>query len=198
MAVGVPERSLRDMAAALSEFEGVRCLWRVVAALAVYTLIRVLPVVAAVIVAIVSVNGPVAAASVSAVVALAVEALGKKLRVRFPWKAVLANRLFKFEAMNPATQVPVRVRAADEDVAGRALRRARFNPVIYGLRVGSVPLDAPDLDCEIAVHEPAARRQSRSDPDRVQRIADVLRGAQVRARVAGVDVVPSPGDVANA
>ncbi|ADB53597.1 hypothetical protein Cwoe_5189 [Conexibacter woesei DSM 14684] len=119
MAVAVPERSVRDMAAALCEFEGVKCLWRVVAAFATYALIRVLPVVAAVTVAIVSVNGPVAKASVSAVVALAVDALGKGLRVRFPWKAVLANRLATFEAMNPTTQVPVRVRAADEDVAGK-------------------------------------------------------------------------------
>jgi len=175
------------MVGALREFEGVRCLWRVPLAWALYTLLRGLPVAAAVVIALVTVSGRVAQAAVSAVIALMFDGFGNRLRARLPWRAPVANRLWTYEKLNPATEVPVLLRSTDVVPAKVVLRREKFNPQVYGLHLTNPPADAPELDHKIAVHEPEAWPQSTSDHDRTRRIAVALEAAGIRARVAGVD-----------
>lgn len=83
------------------------------------------------------------------------------------------------------------LRSNDVVAARTALRHAKFNPAVYGLRLGTPPSNAPDLDYKIAVHEPEAWPQSMSDEDRIRRIADVLGTACIRARAGGVDARPT-------
>lgn len=189
----VAEPSLREMAQRVHEFEGVRCLWRVPVALATYALIRGVPIAAAIVVALVAVNGRVLEAALSATIALLFDGLAKTARARLPWRAVVGNRLWSFEKPNPPTEVPVLLASADASSARTALRRARFNPQVHGLHLGTPPSDAPDLDYKIAVHEPAAWSQAVSDNDRTRRIVGVFEGADLRARVGGVDVRPDKG-----
>jgi len=188
---------LRDMVRTLFEFEGARCLWRVLVAAATLLLLRGMPVVAAVVIALVTVNGRVAQAAVSAVIALVFDGLGRRLRARPPWRAALANRLWTYEKPAPATEVQILLRSAEVRTAKTALRRAKFNPQVYGLRLGTPPADAPDLDYKIAVNEPEAWSQSASDEDRTQRIVAVLEAAGIRARASGIDVLFAEDETTN-
>jgi hypothetical protein len=195
-AVVVSERSLRDMVRTLRGFEGPRCLWRVPVAFATLLLIRGLPVVAAVLIALTTIHGRIAQAALSAVIVLVFDGLAKKLRSRLPWRAAVAHRLWTFEKPHPATEVPVLVRWGDVRAAQACLRSTQFNPQ-YVVRLGSPPSDAVDLDCKIGVHEPEAWPQSTSDEDRTRRIVAVMQAAGIRARVAGTDVVPGAGEGPN-
>ena len=190
MNVVVLERSLRDMVPTLLEFDGPKSLWRVPLAGVNLLLVRGVPVVAAVVVALVTVKGRVLQAAVAAVIALLFDALGKKLRARVPWRAPVANRLWTFEKPNPQTEVHVLVPLIDVARARTVLRRAKFNPQIFGLRLGRPPPDAVDLNYKIAVHEPEAWAQSASDEDRTRRIREVLSVAGIRGRVGGIDTEP--------
>jgi hypothetical protein len=84
--------------------------------------------------------------------------------------------------------------AKDTSAARTALRRAGFNPRVFGARVGVPPEKAPDLDYKIAVHEPEAWPQSESDQDRNRRMLAVLREARIRALVGGVQSLPGISD----
>lgn len=190
MNVVVTERSLRDMVPTLLEFDGPKSLWRVPLAAATFLLVRGIPVAAAVVIALVTVSGRVLQPALAAVIALLFDALGKSLRARLPWRSPVANRLWTFEKPNPRTEVQVLVRSSDVDAARTALRRARFNPQIYGLRLGAPPPDAPDLNYKIAVHEPEAWPQSISDEDRTRRIRTVLSRAGICGRAGGIDTQP--------
>lgn len=190
LTVTFPERSFWGMFRVLREFEGWRCLWRVPVALSTYVVIRGIPVVAAVVIALVAIRGRVLAAGTGAVIALVFDSLGKTLRDRLPWNAAIANRLRTHEQTNPMTNVAVLLRSTDVTTAYRALRRAQFNPQFLSRHVSTPPPDALDLDYEIRVEEPEAWAQSSSDVDRLQRIAAVLARAGLRARVGGIDALP--------
>jgi hypothetical protein len=58
------------------------------------------------------------------------------------------------------------------------------------LQLGTPPEDAPELRFRVAVQEPERWKRSSSDADRVKRIAEVLRKAGFRARVAGAELLP--------
>lgn len=184
----VQERNLGDMVRTLRQFDGWRCLWRVPVAIGTYALIRGLPVLAAIAIAVFVVNGRVAEAAVAAVIALLFDEAGKKLRHHFPWRAAVANRLWIYEKPNPDTEVPVLFRPADVNDARLALRRAKFTPSDYSLSLGIPPDDAPELSCKVIVHEAKRWAQSSSDAHRSERIAQVLERAGIRARVGGIDV----------
>lgn len=111
--------------------------------------------------------------------------------------ACAGGRLWTFEKPNPHTEVRVLLRSPDISAACTALRSARLNPGIYGVRLGSPPSDAPDLDYKISVHEPEAWRQSTSDTDRMRRVVEVLRNAGLRARVGAIDTFPDSGEIQN-
>src|SRR5205085_762443 len=85
-------------------------------------------------------------------------------------RRIVADGLWVWEKPNPATEVQVLVAEGDTRPARLALRRARFNPGIYSVRLGSPPPDAPNLIFKLGVHEPEAWRQSASDADRLRRI----------------------------
>ena len=88
-------------------------------------MIRGIPVLAAIVVALVVVGGRVLQAAVSAIIALAFDGLGRRLRARFPWHGMVTNRLSTFEEPNPATEVAVLLESADAEAAQTALRRGR-------------------------------------------------------------------------
>lgn len=183
----VEQRSLRDMAHALRDFDGVMSFWRVPVAMGTWLAIRGVPVAAAVVVALVTVHGRVAEAALSALIALILDSLGGAVRARLPWQFLVARRLWTFERPNPATEVSILVPCEDADGARRALRRASFNPQRFSLRLGSPPADRPELDLQLRVQEPAIWAQSRSDEHRIELLVRALEGAGIRARVAGVD-----------
>lgn len=181
------ERTLRDMVRTLREFEGSRCLWRAPVAGMTLLLIRGLPVAGAVVVALMTIKGRILSAALAAIIVLLFDAIRRRLETRLPWRAVVANRLWTFEKPNPVAELEVLVREEDVSVARRTLRRAKFNPLAYGLRLAASPNDAPELNHKLRVQEPAAWMQSRSEDDRVQRVASALKRAQVKARVGGID-----------
>jgi putative flippase GtrA len=183
------ERSLREMVRVLAQFEGTRCLWRVPDAGVVFVLIRGLPIAAAMVIALVTVNGRTLQAVESAVIALAFDALAKTARARLPWRAIVANRLWTFEKPNPRTEVHILLRSRDVIAARTALRQPRLNPQPYGLQLGSPPPDAPHLNYRIAVQEPKAWTESSSDQNRVERIAGTLAQSGIEGRVGGIDVL---------
>jgi hypothetical protein len=176
------------MSRTLVEFEGKRCLWRVPWAWAILAVMRGLPVAGAVAVAVLAIDSKPLAAAVSAVVALAIDGVGRKVRARLPWRAPVANRLATYEELNPASGVEIMLRSSDISPARSALRRARFNPQVYGRQVSVPPADAPAFDYVIAVHEPRAWMQSGSDYERTRRLVAILQDAAIPARVGGVDV----------
>lgn len=185
----VEKQKFRHMVRTLREFEGVRSLWRVPIAGFLYVGPAVLLLATAVLGSYVASDGWKAE---TAVLSSVITLVGG--RVLFPrarkWelhRRIVGKRLWTWEQLNPQTETPVHLRSADAAHARRVLRRAGFNPGVYGLRTGNPPTDAPDLDCKLAVHEPAAWPQSASAEDRIQRIVSTLRGADIRARVASVD-----------
>jgi hypothetical protein len=187
MSAPPPERRMREMVPLLLDFDGRGCLWRVALACGGWVTLRAVPVVTAVILALVTVEGKLLKAVVASLIALVFDAVGRRLESRFPWRAPVANRLWSFERPNPPTEVQILLRAGQVAAARTALRRSKFNPHVYGLRLGTPPQDASDLGYKIGVHEPDAWRRSESDEHRLVRIREVLSRARIRARVGGID-----------
>lgn len=148
---------------------------------------QMLPIAAAVLVALVTVNERIAEAAVSAAVALLLSRLSRSMRERFAWHTPVSARLGTWEEPNPATYLEVLLREVDIAEAKRVLRRAGFNPGLYATHLGASVPDAPDLDFRMGVQEPAAHPQSAYDEDRICRIARALDAAGIRGRVAGID-----------
>ena len=185
----VREQSMREMVAKLREFEGWRCLWRFPVAVLAYVSPGLLFVGATVGAGFIA-RGRfdlVTAIIVALVAGAAALAARHLARLRL-YRKIVADRLWTFEKPNPSAEVPVLVRSRDIYAVKAALRRARFNPQDVGVSLGAPPADALALDYRIGVQEPAAWPQSRSDTDRVERIAAVLDAAGMESRVAGVDV----------
>jgi hypothetical protein len=61
------------------------------------------------------------------------------LGAAIPWRGVIADRLWTWEKPNPRTEVHVLVASDDVSAARTALRRARFNPQVFGVRLGRRP-----------------------------------------------------------
>lgn len=174
----------------LRAFEGTRCLWRAPAAVALLLMPYVVAVLAVIATGLMAVNGRVLGAVVTVALGVGFERFGLRVRARFPWRAVVSRRLGSYERPNPLTEVTMLVRPEDAPAARAALRHAKFNPGVYSLVLSEPPLDATDLSCRIAVCEPEAWRQSASDLDRLQRMAAVMEGAGIRARVGRIDTCP--------
>lgn len=189
MPIIVDEQPFWRMVVRLREFEGWRCLWRVPVAALLYAIVPLAFVGATVLAAYIAGDDfDFRTAVASAIVVVGATALlAPGLARRHFHRKVIADRLWTFEKPNPATQVFVLLRSADEQAARLALRRAKLNPQHYGLRFSLPPPDAPDLDHRLAVQEPAAWAQAVSDEDRIRRIAGVLTKAGIRARVGGID-----------
>jgi hypothetical protein len=180
----------RRMVRTLREFEGWRCLWRVPISAALFIAVP-LSLIAA----------TVGAAAVAGddfylhtgIVAAIISVIGSaylhpRLMRRQLHRKVIANRLWTWEQPNPDTHVRILVRDPDVDRAKRALRQAGFNPGPFMTRLGTTPADAPELNVQVGVEEPATHAQSSSDEDRIQRMANALDAARIRARIAGIDL----------
>jgi hypothetical protein len=180
----------RRMVRVLREFEGWRCLWRLPLAAVMFLAVVLLPLVGTVAGIYIGASLKLICVVAGAAVTLGSAGIASAMWRRKPWRGIVARRLWTFEAPAPATEVPVLVRnERDVDALCKAMRRAHFNPSSM-LHVGTPPDDAPDLRFRVTVQEPERWKRSSSDADRLKRIADVLRKAGVRARVAGLDVVP--------
>jgi hypothetical protein len=173
----------------LRGFEGQASYPRIMAAGVAYVLIRVLPLVGAVGGIYVGSDLKLANVVLGACLSLGLASLSTFFSRSAPWRTIIANRVFTYEEPNPRTMVEFLIHDADFSVAYRALRRAHFIP-LYGASVGRPPEDATDLTARIGVQEPEAYLQSTSDDDRIMRIATVLGGVGIRARVASIDAFP--------
>jgi hypothetical protein len=106
-----------------------------------------------------------------------------------PWRRLLVDRLWTFEApADPRETVAILVRDEDAELAAIELRRARLNPATF-LRIGSTPPDAPALTVQIQVQRPTAWPLP-NGVTTAERIRGVLSEAGFPARVASVDVGP--------
>jgi hypothetical protein len=179
----------RRMVRALREFEGWWCLWRLPVAAVMLLAVALLPLAGTVMGIYIGASLKLTAVVVGSAVTLGSGAIAAALWRRKPWRGIIARRLWTFEAPAPATEVQVLVCNEDVDVLCKRLRRAHFNPSSK-LYLGTPPDDAPELRFLVRIQEPARWKRSSSDADRVKRIADVLRKAGLRARVAGLDVLP--------
>lgn len=190
--VVLPKASFWTLVAQLRQFDGWRWLWRLPIAALAYALPALLFVGATVLAAYVAGDDfDLAKAILSAIVVVGPTAfLAPRLARRELHRKIITDRLWTFRKPNPATEVPVLLRSPDAEAARTALRRAKFNPHV-DLNLDRPPDDAPDLDLNIAVHEPEAWPQSTSDEDRTTRIAGTLERAEIRARVGGLDVFPA-------
>jgi hypothetical protein len=150
-----------------------------------------LPVVAAVVIAVLTIPNRVVSAAASAVIVLVFNALRQRIQARFPWRMVIERRLWTYEKPNPRSEVRVLLRSADIPAICTALRAAKFNPWAYGVKLPAFPGDAPDYDYKIGVHEPEAWMQSSSDSERMDRVVEVLRRAGLRARIGEIGTLPS-------
>jgi hypothetical protein len=195
-AIVVEEQPFWRMVEKLREFEGARSLWRVPVAGLLRAAVPLALIAATVLGAFIARDGFNAyTAILSAIIVLAgTKWLAPLLARRFPWRGVIADRLWTWEKPNPRTEVHVLVAAKDTSAARTALRRAGFNPQVFGVRVGVPPESAPDLDYRLGIHEPEAWPQSDSDHDRNRRILAALREAGIRAYVGGVPSLPIPTD----
>jgi hypothetical protein len=175
----------------LYEYEGLLCLWRLPAAGLTFLMVGGLPVVAAVVIAVLTIPSRVVSAAVSAVIVLAFNTLRQRIQIRCPWRLGIERRLWTYEKPNPRSEVRVLLRSTDIPAVCTALRAAKFNPWAYGVKLPASPEDAPDYDYKIGVHEPEAWMQSSSDVERMDRIVEVLRRAGLRTRIGEVDTMPS-------
>jgi hypothetical protein len=182
-------RSLRDMVWLLRQFEGWRCLWRVLAAAAAFGATWLLPVVGAVAGIYVGSDLKLYRVVFGAIVSLGSTAVAGLFARRKPWRSIFARRLLTYEAPNPRATLEVLIRNEDFIRAHQMLRRNRFVPRYSALLVVP-PSDATDLSTRIGVQEPAAWMRSTSDEDRIRRIAAAFDTAGMRARVSGRDVFP--------
>lgn len=184
------------MFARLRQFERWRCWWRLPVAGLLYAVVPLFFIGATVLAAFIAGNDfDLTTAVIAAAVGLgATYIVGPRLSRRQLHRRLVADRLWSYEAPNPATSVEVLIREPDLHAARTALRRAKFNPGVYSAGVGTPPLDAADLNHRFGVEEPAAWQQSASDAGRIQRIARVLGAAGIRARVDGIDTLPAATD----
>lgn len=193
MTIVVAQQPFWRMVRVLRDFEGWRCLWRVPIA----GLLRVLPWV-------VGLAGGVGAIYIAAnlefvhvvvgVLAGAVSTTAATwLARREPWRSIIAGRLWTYERPEAVPETSVLVQPASLDRSVRALRRDKLNTA-RARAISAPPPNAPTLTTEIVVVEPSAWARSGSDADRIVRIAEILKGANVRARVAGRDVFPSTSE----
>lgn len=182
-------RSFREMVRVLREFEGWRGGWRVLAAGVAYGGVHLLPFVGTIGGIYIGSDLKLYSVALGAAVSLGSGSLAVWMSPNAPWRALLANRLWTYETPNPLGFVELLIRVDDFTAAFRALRRARLTP-LYGASVGMPPDDALDLTARIGVQEAEAWMRSKSDDDRLWRIARVLAAAGIRARVASVDAFP--------
>jgi|GEM_PF-4556277 len=174
----------------LREYEGGRCLWRVAAGAAWLLLIPLL-----------AVGGFVGGAylagdlrDVALVVLGAVVALGPGQVVaagiwrRRPWDRLIVSRLATYEQIDGAQDLNTIIRAADFELACRAVRRAKLSPSGC-VRLPVPPADAPDLDTKLIVGR-SSHWHAPDAADIFVQVADCLEAAKIRARVAGKDITP--------
>jgi hypothetical protein len=76
----------------------------------------------------------------------------EKLRRKKLWRSIVADRLWTYEKSSVLGEVPIMVRQQDVEQEQLACGRS-INPGITSI-TGSVPEDAPDLTCRMAVQEP--------------------------------------------
>lgn len=183
------QRTLRQMARLLYEFDGWRCLWRGLAAALAYGGNWLLPVAGAVAAIYIGSDLELYRVVIGAIVSLGSTALAGLVARRKPWLAILARRLWTYEAPNPKGTLEILTRDEDSARAHHVLRRARFAPR-YAALMPAGPPDAPGLKNRIGVQEPEAWRQSAFDEDRLWRIATLLGSAGIRARVSSLDAFP--------
>lgn len=186
--VVVEPYTYREMVWRLRQFEGDRCLWRVVASGLILAAIPAVPATAIIADTYLAGRTPWTAVAAMGIVVAAMSTLATSFWRRKPWRTTVANRLWTYECTDALPwAIRVLVRPADDVRAAAALRKAKFNPHSF-LRLPSPPPDAPDLTVQITVVRPPAWHQPASDEMQVQDVADVFRQAGIRARVAGVDV----------
>jgi hypothetical protein len=173
----------------LWQFDGRRCIWRVLMAALAYSGVRLLPFVGTIAGIYIGSDLKLYHVALGAVVSVGSGSLALGISRRVPWRALFERRLWTYEEPNPLGFVELLVREGDFTTAFRALRRARLTP-LYGASVGTPPDDAPDLTARVGVQEAQAWTRSASDDDRLWRIATVLAAAGLRARVASIDAYP--------
>ena len=104
-----------------------------------------------------------------------------------PWRTVISGRLWTYEKLTPGCEVNLLIEPPALDETERALRRDHINPA-RAIRIGTPPPDAPRLTVQITAVEPEAHARCHSDGERIERVAETLKTAGIRARIAGVDI----------
>jgi hypothetical protein len=182
--------SYREALGRLREFEGRRCLWRVVAGGALLALVPVLAIGG--FVAGVYVAGDLH--SLGRVVLGAIIALGPGQLLslwiwqRRPWDKLVAERLWTYEKPSGPADLNAIIQPADFRPASRALRRAKLCPC-GGTHMPTSPPGAEGLTLKLIVGRPACWHPPDAPELHVQ-IGDCLRAAHIRARVGREDIYP--------
>jgi hypothetical protein len=167
------------------EYEGRRCLWRV--ALGGIVMIPVLAIGGFVAGIYIAGDPPqVARAALGAVVAIGAGqvAVGYLWRQRL-WDRLIVDRILTYETIDGPSDLSAMIRREDFVAACHALRRAKLNPT-GGTLVPPLN-DAPELNLKLIVGR-SARWHPSDAPEIFVQIADCLREAKIRARVAGEDI----------
>jgi hypothetical protein len=182
--------SYREALGRLREFEGWRCLWRVVAGGALLALVPLLAIGG--FVAGVYVAGDLH--SLGRVVLGAIIALGPGQLLslwiwqRRPWDRLVAERLWTYEKPDGPGDLNANIQPEDFLPASRALRRAKLCPC-GGTHIPTSPPGAEGLTLKLIVGRPA-RWHPPDAPELHVQIRDCLRAAHIRARVGMEDIYP--------
>jgi len=170
------------------EYEGRRCLWRVIVGGVWLASVPFLAVGGFVVGAYLAGDlHHVILVALGAIVAIGAGQIATAyVWPRRPWRRLVLTRLATYEQIDGPLDLNAMIRSRDFEAACRALRSARLNPVSC-TRVPQPPDDAQDLDLKLNIGR-SSRWHPPGSPDTYMLVRRCLRAAGIRARVAGEDL----------
>jgi hypothetical protein len=184
---GPPQHTYREAVTRLREFEGDRCLWRLVIGGAALLLLPALAVAGLVVGIYLAADlHSLFLVTLGAFIALGVPILASYVWRQEPWKRLVTERVATYERTDGPQDLNAVIDPDDFLAASRALRQAKLNPV-GGTHMPTAPPDAPGLTLKLIVGR-SHHWHPEGSPDLLDQIKDALRATGLRARVGGVDI----------
>lgn len=183
----IHDASYKDVVWRLRQYDGLRCLWRVLIGGVVWASMFLVPLAGAMAGIYLGASLKLGPVALAALVILATGGWPQWLRFRQPWRALLERRLRLYQTPNPSMSASVLVIPDDARRTTLTLMQDQLCP--FSSRIGgNPPSHSPRLTCQITAMEPPAFQRSASAEELQDRIVRLLVAAGIDSMVGRVRI----------